>query len=145
MTTTNYGDGDTTYQALGGFAGISRLVNDFYDIMDNNLYYQTISVMHTESDSLKREKLLYFLCGWTGGLESYHQRFGRSISMPGAHAHLTIGTAERDQWLSCMEKALNQQNYHQELQQYMLTALSHPANMIVKISEKMQAMSAKKP
>lgn len=133
--TSNYGEGDATYQALGGFNGIKQLVAEFYHIMDNEADFQTISVMHTEPDTLKKDKLLYFLCGWTGGPESYHQHFGKSISMPGAHAHLIIGVTERDMWLSCMAKALATQNYPEDLQRYLLQALSHPAEMIRRVSQ----------
>lgn len=143
MTAINYGEGDATYQALGGFAGIEQLVNDFYLIMDSDNAYQPIATMHTEPEQIKRDKLLYFLCGWTGGAENYHQHFGKTISMPGAHAHLKIGVEERDQWLNCMAQALAKQDYSEELQQYMLTALSHPANVIVRVCEQMQAIKAK--
>ncbi len=136
--TKNYGESDATYCALGGFDGIAQLVDDFYTIMDNDTDSRPISLMHSESDAVKREKLLYFLCGWTGGKENYASHFGRSISMPGAHAHLHIGVAERDQWLACMGKALAKQNYPKDLQAYMLHALSHPAEVIRRVSEQIQ-------
>ncbi len=138
MTETNYNFGDNTYQALGGFEGISQLVDDFYNIMDSEENFKTIAMMHTEEDQIKRDKLCYFLCGWTGGKESYHKHFGKSISMPGAHAHLTIGIAERDMWLSCMAKALKKQKYDETLQRYMLEALAHPAEIIRQVCEQMQ-------
>ncbi len=139
MTGTNYNVGDSTYQALGAFEGISKLVDDFYNIMDSEEEFKAISTMHTEAEQIKREKLCYFLCGWTGGKESYHEHFGKSISMPGAHAHLNIGVAERDMWLDCMAKALQKQGYDESLQNYMLKALSQPAEIIRQVSEQIQS------
>ncbi len=135
---TPYGKGDSTYQALGGFDGITQLVDNFYRVMESDEAFQHISDMHTEADDIKREKLVYFLCGWTGGAENYAQRFARNISMPGAHAHLDIGEAERDQWLTCMGKALAQQGYPEDLQRYLLTALAQPAEVIRRICEQRQ-------
>lgn len=142
MTSTElpYGKGDATYQAMGGFEGIRQLVDCFYVTMDNEPQFATIANMHTESDEMKREKLLYFLCGWSGGAESYRQHFGRPISMPSAHAHLAIGIAERDMWLDCMTQAMRQQQYPDTLVTYLQQALAFPANRIVEVSEKMQAI-----
>lgn len=138
----NYGEGDATYQSLGGIDGITALVDAFYRIMDSDEAFQSISQMHNDSAAMKREKLTYFLCGWTGGAESYRSHFGHSISMPSAHAHLTIGQAERDQWLNCMEKAINEQGYSESLKTYLLKALAFPADRIVMVSEKMQVIRA---
>ncbi len=135
MTHADYGQGDATYQALGGFDGIKQLVDDFYQMMDSEPAFRPIADMHSEPDAVKREKLLYFLCSWTGGSESYAEHFGRNISMPGAHAHLKIGDDERQQWLTCMGKALAKQHYPEALQRYMLTALSQPAGVIQRICE----------
>lgn len=135
INSTPYGNGDSTYQALGGFAGISRLVDEFYTIMDSEAAFQPIAVMHTESQALKREKLVYFLCGWTGGPENYASHFKRSISIPGAHAHLIVGEDERDQWLGCMAKALANCDYPPDLQHYLLSALSRPAEIIRRVSQ----------
>lgn len=144
MTNKHFGEGDATYRALGEFEGISRLVHTFYNIMDSDPTFATISAMHRDNDQDKRDKLIFFLCGWTGGKESYRSHFGRSISMPGAHAHLNIGQDERNQWLGCMQKALAQQDYPDDLKNYLLTALAHPADKIVMVSEKMQALRADK-
>lgn len=132
---SSYGQGDATYRALGGFSGVKQLVDAFYTIMDGDPAFSTISAMHSEPDALKREKLTYFLCGWTGGRENYGERFAKNISMPGAHAHLSITEVERDQWLACMQKALIEQDYPEDLQTYLLQALSHPAEMVRRVSQ----------
>ena len=38
----NYGEGDATYRACGGEAGIRKLVDAFYDHMDRDAAYATI-------------------------------------------------------------------------------------------------------
>ena len=45
-------------------------------------------------------------------------------------AHLPVGIEERDAWLSCMEYALGQQPYPEDLRRYLLTELAVPAERI---------------
>ncbi|PIE42383.1 MAG: globin [Gammaproteobacteria bacterium] len=135
--TTDYGKGDATYQALGGFEGISALVNTFYDIMGSDAQFQRIDSMHSEPETIKRDKLIYFLCSWTGGPENYQAHTDKT-SMPGAHAHLTIGEEERDMWLQCMKQAVSRQDYPLELQIYLLKALAQPAEIIRRLCQQMK-------
>ena len=126
-----YGQGDATFHAAGGEAGIRQLVDHFYDIMENNPAYQTIWSWHPEDREISRDKLARFLCGWMGGPRSYNEVYG-SISIPGVHAHLKVTTEEMNQWLSCMAEALDRMDFPAELKEYLLVQLSVPANVIRK-------------
>ena len=124
-----YGMGDPTFRAAGGEAGIRDLVDAFYDIMSSDSEYQTIRSWHPDDNSVSRDKLARFLCGWMGGPRRYSEKYG-PISIPGAHAHLNVTERERDQWLGCMAKALAQQDYPQNLIAYLLQQLFVPAERI---------------
>ena len=91
--------------------------------------------MHREDLDESRDKLAQFLSGWLGGPKRYQEKYG-PISIPGAHAHLKIGAAERDSWLHCMQLALAQQAYPQDLQRYLLAQLSRPAERIREVCER---------
>lgn len=123
-----YGQGDNTFQAAGGQAGIRRLVDAFYDRMASEPAYATIYGWHPDGQ-LARDKLALFLCGWMGGPRLFRERFG-TISLPGVHAHLPVTAAERDQWLACMAHALSQQAYPESLKTYLLEQLSVPAERV---------------
>lgn len=124
-----YGDGDATFQACGGEAGLRRLVEDFYEIMDSLPQAKGIRDMHPASLERSIDKLARFLCGWTGGPKRYSEKYG-SIRIPEFHAHLAVGEAERDAWLECMRRALARQDYPDALQQYMLEQLGVPAERV---------------
>jgi hemoglobin len=47
-----------------------------------------------------------FLSGWSGGPQLYIQRFGHP-RLRMRHMPFAIGTVERDEWLWCMNKALD--------------------------------------
>lgn len=136
MTNTPlYGFSDTTFQAAGGIEGIRRLVDDFYQEMDTQTNAQVIRNLHKPDLTQSKDKLTLFLCGWMGGPRLYNEKYG-SINIPRDHAHLPIGEAERDAWLSCMESALAKQNYSPELSTYLLNQLRIPAERIFATSKK---------
>ena len=125
----SYGKADATYQAAGQELGIRKLVDCFYDIMEENTDYRTIRSWHPRNSEISRDKLARFLCGWMGGPARYRERYG-SINIPAAHKHLAVTEAERDQWLACMKEALNKQDYAESLKDYLLIQLAVPAEGI---------------
>ncbi|MEM7220807.1 MAG: group II truncated hemoglobin [Pseudomonadota bacterium] len=131
----NYGQGDSTYQTAGGLDGVRALVNAFYDTMERNPAYATILSWHPQTLDTSRDKLTLFLCGWMGGPRFFQETYG-SISIPGAHAHLDVTAAERDQWLDCMAEAIDQRGYAPDFKAYLLKQLGRPAEMIRRQSEK---------
>ncbi len=128
-TSVPFGRGDTTFNALGGEAGITRLVDDFYDIMGTNPAFATIWSWHPADNQISRDKLARFLCGWTGGPRLYQDHYG-PINIPQVHAHLTVSSVERDQWLACMQLALDRQQLPGEVVAYVIAQLSIPAERI---------------
>lgn len=141
MSHENYGDGDATFRAAGGQTGIRQLVDDFYDIMESNADYQTIHDWHPSDNEMSRDKLARFLCGWMGGPRLYREKYG-SINIPGAHQHLGVTEAERDQWLNCMTEALAKQPYPDSLKQYLRRELAVPAERIRVASERAKQLKA---
>jgi len=121
-----YGVGDASYRAAGGEAGIRKLVDDFYDAMEQLPEAEKIRKMHPADLTVSRDKLTLFLCGWLGGPRSYAQKYG-PIRIPQVHSHLEIGRSERDAWLRCMEEALKEQHYAEEFKKYLLEQLYVPA------------------
>jgi len=125
----NYGFQDCSYQAAGGFEGIQRLVKAFYEIMDQLPEAKTIRAMHAQDLSKIDDKLSHFLCYWLGGPRSFMEKHG-PVSIPQAHVHMPIGSAERDAWLLCMEKAVALQPYRDSFKKYLLEQLTIPAERI---------------
>ena len=95
------------YQLIGGETGLRTLVNRFYDIMDSSPEAARIRSFHGKSLKQSREKLFMFLSGWSGGPPLYVEKFGHP-RLRLRHMPFSIGTAERDQWLWCMNKALDE-------------------------------------
>ncbi len=124
-----YGEGDATFQAAGGQAGIRKLIDTFFEIMGSDLAYRRIYDWHPDDIEVSRDKLALFLCGWTGGPRLFSEKYG-PIAIPVVHRHLGVTEVERDMWLACMKEALAQQDYPESLQQYLLKQLYIPAERI---------------
>jgi hemoglobin len=121
-----YGDGDASYRAAGGEAGIRRLVDAFYHCMERRPEAAGIRKMHPADLTVSRDKLTCFLCGWLGGPRLYTEKYG-PIRIPQVHSHLEIGPSERDAWLLCMREALEGQPYAASFKQYLIDQLYVPA------------------
>jgi hemoglobin len=124
-----YGENDCSYQAAGELAGLTKLVDAFYDFMEALPEAEIIRSMHREDLEESRKKLAYFLSGWLGGPKLYAQHFG-SIIIPKAHRHLSIGHKEAEAWILCMQKAVDIQPYEQSFKVYLIEQLRVPAERI---------------
>lgn len=126
MTKAPYGLGDASYRAAGGREGIYRLVHRFYEYMDSLPEARVIRAMHAPDLTEVREKLAVFLCAWLGGPNEYRKRFG-PISIPGFHAKFAIDEDERDAWLLCMARAVEEQPWAEDFKAYFMQAIAIPA------------------
>ncbi len=103
----------TPFEILGE-AGIRELTSAFYDIMDELPEAAGIRAMHADNLSPMKEKLADYLIGWMGGPPLYADKHG-TVCMTEPHEPYHIGPEERDQWLLCMDMALERTNASDEL------------------------------
>lgn len=130
----SYGHLDGSYIAAGKEDGLRNLCRRFYEIMDELPEAKVIRDMHKEDLSLMTDKLTLFLCMWLGGPRTYLEKYG-SANMPQAHEHLHIGIEERDAWLTCMDKAIEEQHFESDFKVYLTKQFRFPAEMILKTSK----------
>lgn len=97
----------TLFEQLGGETVIRQLVDRFYDVMDSKAEAAGIRALHPADLAESRDKLFWFLVGWSGGPQMYVERFGHP-RLRGRHLPFPIGESERDQWLMCMSQALEE-------------------------------------
>jgi len=114
---------------MGGDQAIRQLVDRFYDLMDTSPEAANVRVLHAASLKQSREKLYMYLTGWTGGPPIYENKYGHP-RLRLRHMHFTIGTRERDEWLWCMNRALDEQPMSEELREDLRGKLSHIADFM---------------
>lgn len=107
------------FDRLGGEAGLRALVDSFYDRMASGQDYAGIRAMHPPQLDSSRDKLFWFLCGWSGGPDHYVSRYGHP-RLRARHLPFAIGLSERNQWLRCMHEALASQPIEPALRQQLM-------------------------
>ena len=106
----------TPFEWIGGEARVRALVDRFYDLMDIEPGYRELRAAHGSTLDDARQKLHWFLCGWLGGPSHYEERFGHP-RLRMRHMPFAIGIVERDQWLACMDQAMQETGVPEDLRQ----------------------------
>lgn len=122
---------ESPYDAIGGEAGVRRLVDRFYEHMDQDSAASHIRSLHAKSLRASREKLFLFLSGWLGGPPLYVQKYGHPM-LRRRHLPFSIGVRERDEWMQCMRQALEDvvedEALRRKLEQSFLATADHMRN-----------------
>ena len=121
----------THYERIGGEAKVRELVSRFYDHMDELPETYGIRKLHAEDLSGSRQKLFDFLTGWMGGPQLYVEKHGHPM-LRRRHLPFAIGESERDQWMHCMQLALDEvvtdEKLRRELYQAFMKVADHMRN-----------------
>lgn len=127
----NFGMTETTslYDLLGGETGVRSLVDRFYDLMDSAPEARDIRALHAPSLKGSRDKLFMFLSGWSGGPPLYMQKFGHP-KLRMRHLPFSIGERERDQWLWCMDRAIDAGEYRPAVVEHLKTRFAEIADFM---------------
>jgi hemoglobin len=122
------------YEMLGGETGLRSLVDRFYDLMDSSPQAAKIRAFHARSLNQSREKLFVFLSGWSGGPQLYVEKFGHP-RLRLRHLPFPIGSVERDQWLWCMNKALDESPLDPRVVEYLKARFAEVADAMRNLIE----------
>ena len=116
-------DRSQLYEHVGGEAGVRALVDRFYDLMDTLPEARDIRGLHPPTLDGSRDKLFWFLVGWLGGPPLYMERFGHP-RLRARHLPFAIGARERDQWMMCMTRAIDERIADAEVRAVLAGALA---------------------
>jgi hemoglobin len=108
----------TPYEQIGGDAGVRRLVDRFYDLMDSAPEATTVRALHAASLKASREKLYLYLTGWTGGPQTYVEKYGHP-RLRARHLPFTISSRERSEWLWCMDRSLDEHQMPDDTREFL--------------------------
>ncbi len=128
----------TPYEMIGGEGGVRRLVERFYEIMDADPAAANVRAMHAEDLSPMRQLLFEFLSGAFGGPPLYMRRPDAKCIMS-AHAHFKIGATERDQWMMCMQGAIESMELPDATRRFFEDGFFRMADAMVNVKEELPA------
>ncbi|MCB1447490.1 MAG: group II truncated hemoglobin [Rhizobiaceae bacterium] len=117
----------TLYQAIGGGETIRRLVRRFYELMDTLPEAKNCRAIHPPSLEGSERKLYEYLTGYLGGPPVYVEKYGHP-RLRSRHFSAAIGPAERDEWILCFRRAMNETIEHPELRDIIWTPIERLAH-----------------
>ena len=121
------GPGESPYEQIGGDARVREMVDRFYDLMDLEPAYAGIRKLHPPSLETSREKLYMFLSGWLGGPGLYMEKYGHPM-LRARHLPFAIASSERDQWMDCMKRAMEEIGVEEALRKGLYNAFFQTAD-----------------
>lgn len=120
----------TLYDAIGGDAAVRALTSRFYALMDTLPEAAACRAIHPTNLADSEEKLYEYLTGWLGGPPLYTDKRGHPM-LRRRHFVAPIGQAERDGWLLCFTRALEETISSRQLRTIILDPVTRLAHHMV--------------
>ncbi len=120
----------TPYEVIGGETAIRTLVERFYYYMDTLPEAKGIRDIHQADLTSAETKLFKYMTGWLGGPNLYIEEYGHPM-LRARHLPFAIGESERDQWMLCMNKAIDEVPMDPRLKASLQTALQDLATHMI--------------
>lgn len=106
----------TLFEAIGGEWTVKALTRRFYELMDTLPEAAHCRAVHPKDMSGSEQKLTEYLIGYLGGPPVYVEKYGHP-RLRARHFIAEIGPQERDEWLLCFNRALDETIANEKLRQ----------------------------
>ena len=117
---------------IGGEAGLRDLVETFYDLIETLPEGSNLQRLHNRGHGIAhaRQEQVNFLCGFIGGRQHYKEKHGH-MDVKQIHAHVPIRSADAENWLHCMNAALDQQGHKGPQIEKLRTVFARVATILI--------------
>lgn len=117
----------TPYEAVGGDEQVRALAERFYDRVETDS--PLVRGLHPPDLAESREKLYEFLSGWLGGPPLYMEKHGHP-RLRMRHMPFAIDQRGVDEWLACMEGAMDDVGLRGPVRAFLSGRFAHTANFM---------------
>ena len=104
---TTSGETITLYEAIGGDATVRALAARFDTLMETLPEAARCRAVHPQSLTRSEAKFYDYLTGYLGGPPVYVEKHGHP-RLRSRHFGAEIGPVERDEWLLCFRRAMDE-------------------------------------
>ena len=104
MTETAEAPPVTPYDQIGGREVIQKVVDRFYDLMDQDPAYKALRDLHQPDLAPMRQSLTEFLMGWMGGPRLWFEA-RPGVCMMKAHNGIPVTRGTAAEWREAMARA----------------------------------------
>ena len=120
------GETITLYEAIGGDATVRALTRRFYELMDTLPEAARCRAIQPADLSGSEAKFYDYLTGYLGGPPVYVEKHGHPM-LRRRHFVAPIGPAERDEWLLCFRRAMDETIENPKLREIIWTPVERLA------------------
>lgn len=123
--------GTTLYERMGGYDALRKLVDAFYDIIERDPDGESLNLLHLRGHGVAHSRIeqFNFLSGFFGGPQLYTEKHGHS-DVREMHRHIDVSPAERDAWLLCMGRAVNETGFEPDVSRALMKHFRVVANAL---------------
>ena len=102
----------TVLDQIGGEDALRTLVEHFYDLIESLPEGRQIVHLHMDGHGIAhtRQEQFNFMSGFMGGRQYYMEKH-RHMNVKDIHAHVPIRQVDAENWLTVMDKALDDLNH----------------------------------
>ncbi len=122
---------NSRFVRIGGETAVRQLTTLFYDGISLLPEAAQIRAMHLDFDKA-RAKLELFLIEWLGGVKAYSRKYGPP-QLRMRHSRFSITKSDRDAWMTCMRRALEQVVTDASFREELESAFGHVADALVNV------------
>ena len=121
----------TLFEKFDSQYQIQRLAEEFYDVMDHDEKAKNLRSLHPENLFYTKKILYRFLVHWSGGPEIFNEEYTNSIWLELRHKNVELNELHQKQWLYCMETAMQNLEFNEELIKECLARFSSLINSML--------------
>ena len=121
----------TAYDLVGGMPIVSRIVERFYDLMEQNPAFADLRQLHAPDLTPMRHSLTGFLAAWLGGPRDWFTD-NPGKCMMSAHRDVSVSEETTRQWAEAMRLAIKSEVPDANFGDRMAEALGSMASSMVR-------------
>ena len=110
---------------------VQQLAEEFYDVMDHDSKAKELRNLHPDNLFFTKKILYRFLVHWLGGPKLFSDELTNSTWLELRHRNVELNELHQKQWLYCMETAMQNLGFNEELMKECLTRFSSLINSMI--------------
>lgn len=121
----------TLFEKFGSLSAVNDLANEFYEVMDRDAKAKELRAIHPENLYMSKKTMYRFLTHWSGGPKIFNQEYVNGKWLELRHRNVELSEVHQQQWLYCMETAMGNLGFSEDLVQELLARFSSLINSML--------------
>ena len=122
---------ESLFEKIGSLSAVESLASAFYDVMDRDPKAKELRAIHPENLFMSKKILYRFLSHWSGGPKIFNADYTNSTWLELRHRNVDLSEQHQQQWLYCMETAMRNLEFSDDVTQELLSRFSSLINSMI--------------